>query len=152
MRRCFVCCWLQAAANAAGAADGEYLFAEHNPFLGDAAAFEKGRDLFKRGLLSEAALALEAEVRAELFGGASWFSGVSRMKRGKLVVLPVNMQCALRLATICRLCCTCVSHSSCLSVAQVRQHPENAPAWRLLGTVHAENDDDRQVGYLLACL
>lgn len=56
---------LQAAA-AAGLAsavgDGEYVFAETNPFLGDAAAFEKGKDLFKRGLLSEAALALEAEV------------------------------------------------------------------------------------------
>ena len=42
---------------------------------------------FKRGLLSEAALALEAEVQA---------------------------------------------------------HPQNAEAWRLLGTVQAENDDDRQ--------
>lgn len=30
-------------------------------------------------------------------------------------------------------------------VLQVRQHPGNAQAWRLLGTVHAENDDDRQV-------
>lgn len=28
---------------------------------------------------------------------------------------------------------------------QVQAHPDNAPAWRLLGTVHAENDDDRQV-------
>lgn len=27
---------------------------------------------------------------------------------------------------------------------QVRAKPDNAPAWRLLGTVHAENDDDRQ--------
>lgn len=56
-----------AAAAAAGvaSANGEYLFAEHNPFLGDAAAFDKGKDLFKRGLLSEAALALEAEVRLE---------------------------------------------------------------------------------------
>eukprot|EP00883_Tetradesmus_obliquus_P013392 jgi/Sobl393_1/6343/SZX78416.1 len=66
---------------------GEYQFAANNPFLGDPAALEKGRDLFKRGLLSEAALALEAEVQA---------------------------------------------------------NPQNATAWRLLGTVHAENDDDRQ--------
>jgi hypothetical protein len=28
---------------------------------------------------------------------------------------------------------------------QVQANPQNAPAWRLLGTVHAENDDDRQV-------
>lgn len=71
MCRCVVCCLLQAAANAAGVPDGEYMFAEHNPFLGDAAAFDKGRDLFKRGLLSEAALALEAEVGVGLVGGAS---------------------------------------------------------------------------------
>jgi hypothetical protein len=32
-----------------------------------------------------------------------------------------------------------------LSVLQVQANPQNAPAWRLLGTVHAENDDDRQV-------
>jgi hypothetical protein len=50
------------AAAAGAVADGEYVFAEHNPFLGDPAAYEKGKDLFKRGLLSEAALALEAEV------------------------------------------------------------------------------------------
>jgi hypothetical protein len=55
--------WLPVQAAAAGAVtDGEYVFAEHNPFLGDPAAYEKGKDLFKRGLLSEAALALEAEV------------------------------------------------------------------------------------------
>lgn len=55
-----LCVFPQAAA--AAQADGEYMFAENNPFLGDPAAFEKGKDLFKRGLLSEAALALEAEV------------------------------------------------------------------------------------------
>lgn len=38
------------------------------------------------------------------------------------------------------------NHARVLSpcLLQVRQHPDNAPAWRLLGTVHAENDDDRQ--------
>jgi hypothetical protein len=29
--------------------------------------------------------------------------------------------------------------------AEVTAHPNNAEAWRLLGTVHAENDDDLQV-------
>lgn len=29
--------------------------------------------------------------------------------------------------------------------AEVQSHPDNAEAWRLLGTVHAENDDDQQV-------
>ena len=49
---------------------------------------QKGRDLFRSGLLSEAVLALEAEVQ---------------------------------------------------------RNPGNAEAWRLLGTVQAENDDDQQV-------
>ncbi|GFR42462.1 hypothetical protein Agub_g3370, partial [Astrephomene gubernaculifera] len=76
-----------AAGAAAAAAPGEYVFSEHNPFLGNPDAQQKGKELFRQGILSEAALALEAEVRA---------------------------------------------------------HPNNAEAWRLLGTVHAENDDDRQ--------
>lgn len=29
--------------------------------------------------------------------------------------------------------------------AEVQRTPTNAEAWRFLGTVHAENDDDRQV-------
>ncbi len=29
--------------------------------------------------------------------------------------------------------------------AEVQAHPGNADAWRLLGTVHAENDDDIRV-------
>jgi len=66
---------------------GQYVFAANNPFLGDDQALAKGKDLFRRGVLSEAALALEAEVQAR---------------------------------------------------------PNNAEAWRLLGTVHAENDDDQQ--------
>ncbi|KAI8464483.1 MAG: hypothetical protein J3K34DRAFT_454916 [Monoraphidium minutum] len=70
-----------------GLAGREYAFTDPNPFLGDAAALAKGKDLFRRGLLTEAALALEAEVRA---------------------------------------------------------NPEHAEAWRLLGTVHAENDDDQR--------
>lgn len=48
-------------------AHGDYVFSENNPFTGDPAALEKGKDLFKRGLLSEAALALEAEVRASVW-------------------------------------------------------------------------------------
>ena len=29
--------------------------------------------------------------------------------------------------------------------AEVQRQPQNVEAWRLLGTVHAENDDDQQV-------
>ncbi len=31
--------------------------------------------------------------------------------------------------------------------AEVQRQPQNVEAWRLLGTVHAENDDDQQVSY-----
>jgi len=68
-------------------AKGEYIFAADNPFAGDPQAFAKGKDLFRRGVLNEAVLALEAEVTAR---------------------------------------------------------PDHAEAWRLLGTVQAENDDDLQ--------
>ncbi len=56
--------------------------------LQDRNSFAKGKSLFQSGLLSEAVLALEAEVQRQ---------------------------------------------------------PQNVEAWRLLGTVHAENDDDQQV-------
>ena len=68
-------------------ADGSYVFADVNPFLTHVDPFAAGRDLAATGVLSEAVLALEAEVR---------------------------------------------------------RAPANVAAWRLLGTVHAENDDDRQ--------
>lgn len=54
----------------------------------DPESFAKGKALFQSGLLSEAVMALEAEVQ---------------------------------------------------------RNPQNVDAWRLLGTVHAENDDDQQV-------
>ena len=56
--------------------------------LQDLDSFTKGKELFRDGLLSEARLALEAEVQRQ---------------------------------------------------------PGNVEAWRLLGTVHAENDNDQQV-------
>lgn len=64
-----------------------YAMTENNPFLDDFDSFAKGKDLFRRGLLSEAILALEAECQRQ---------------------------------------------------------PGNNEAWRLLGTVQAEADDDVQ--------
>lgn len=66
---------------------GQYRMAEHNPFLTDVGSFQKGKDLFRKGVLTEAVLALEAECQ---------------------------------------------------------RNPGNSEAWRLLGTVQAENDDDVQ--------
>ena len=82
--------WDQIAAESAATRSAErsrYDFVDPNPFLGREDALEIGRDLFRRGVLSEAALALEAAVRAD---------------------------------------------------------PDLCEGWRLLGTVHAENDDDRR--------
>jgi tetratricopeptide (TPR) repeat protein len=82
--------WDQVAGEGAAlraAERSQYQFTDPNPYLGRSDALVIGRDLFRRGVLSEAALALEAAVRAD--GG------------------------------LCE-------------------------AWRLLGTVHAENDDDRR--------
>ncbi|CAL8464869.1 g4404 [Coccomyxa elongata] len=83
--------WEAQAARAheamANAGTTEYRMSEDNAFLQDPDSFAKGKALFQSGLLSEAVLALEAEVQ---------------------------------------------------------RHPDNVEAWRLLGTVHAENDDDQQ--------
>lgn len=68
-------------------ASGDYVMSENNPFLTDTESFAKGKELFRRGVLTEAVLALEAECQ---------------------------------------------------------RNPGNAEAWRLLGTVQAENDDDVQ--------
>ena len=35
--------------------------------------------------------------------------------------------------------------------AEVQRKPDNVDAWRLLGTVHAENDDDTQAISAMAC-
>ncbi|KAK3252415.1 Peroxisomal membrane signal receptor PTS1 [Cymbomonas tetramitiformis] len=65
----------------------EYQFSPNNPYMDHPNPLQQGQELFRQGLLSEAVLALEAEIQ----------------KNG-----------------------------------------ESVEAWRLLGTVHAENDDDRQ--------
>jgi peroxin-5 len=74
-------------SKALAAERSRYEFVDPNPYLGRADALAVGRDLFRRGVLSEAALALEAAVRAD---------------------------------------------------------PASCEGWRLLSTVHAENDDDRR--------
>ena len=72
---------------AAMARRGEYEFAADNPYLTHPDPLAHGIELFRRGVLSEAVLALEAAAARD---------------------------------------------------------PSGVEAWRLLGTVHAENDDDRR--------
>ncbi|XP_035820937.1 peroxisome biogenesis protein 5 isoform X3 [Zea mays] len=45
-----------------GASRGVYVFSENNPYVGHPNPMQEGQELFRKGLLSEAVLALEAEV------------------------------------------------------------------------------------------
>ncbi|GJP41655.1 hypothetical protein CLOM_g1298 [Closterium sp. NIES-68] len=49
-----------------------YAFADKNPYVGHADPFHQGQDLFRRGLLSEAILALEAEVLHNEGNAEAW--------------------------------------------------------------------------------
>ncbi|CAI6012968.1 unnamed protein product [Closterium sp. NIES-65] len=49
-----------------------YAFADKNPYVGHAQPFQQGQDLFRRGLLSEAILALEAEVLRNEGNAEAW--------------------------------------------------------------------------------
>ena len=55
-----MCC--PAASGVASTSGQEYVFQPNNPFLSDPDSAEKGKQLFRHGLLSEAVLAFEAEV------------------------------------------------------------------------------------------
>ncbi|CAI5531897.1 unnamed protein product [Closterium sp. Naga37s-1] len=49
-----------------------YAFADKNPYVGHPQPFQQGQDLFRRGLLSEAILALEAEVLCNEGNSEAW--------------------------------------------------------------------------------
>ncbi|CAI5514635.1 unnamed protein product [Closterium sp. Naga37s-1] len=49
-----------------------YAFADKNPYVGHPQPFQQGQDLFRRGLLSEAILALEAEVLRNEGNAEAW--------------------------------------------------------------------------------
>ncbi|CAI7896999.1 unnamed protein product [Closterium sp. NIES-54] len=49
-----------------------YSFADKNPYVGHPQPFQQGQDLFRRGLLSEAILALEAEVLRNESNSEAW--------------------------------------------------------------------------------
>ncbi|CAI5536769.1 unnamed protein product [Closterium sp. Naga37s-1] len=139
-----------------------YAFADKNPYVGHPQPFQQGQDLFRRGLLSEAILALEAEVlRSE---------GNSHSSLLPLLYIPVCMSCALCSphppiprgllseailaleaevlrsegnSHSCLLPLLCIPAILALE-AEVLRNESNSEAWRLLGVSHAENDDDRQ--------
>ena len=49
-----------------------YQFADNNPYVGHPNPLKEGQDLFRRGLLSEAVLALEAEVLKNPENAEGW--------------------------------------------------------------------------------
>ncbi|KAL3643229.1 Peroxisomal membrane signal receptor PTS1 [Castilleja foliolosa] len=54
------------------ASRGVYVFSDMNPYVGHPYPFKEGQDLFRKGLLSEAVLALEAEVLKNPDNAEGW--------------------------------------------------------------------------------
>ena len=51
---------------------GVYVFSDMNPYVGHPEPMKEGQELFRKGLLSEAALALEAEVMKNPENAEGW--------------------------------------------------------------------------------
>lgn len=51
---------------------GEYVFSDLNPYVGHPNPLKEGQELFRKGLLSEAVLALEAEVLKNPDNAEGW--------------------------------------------------------------------------------
>ncbi|KDD71580.1 hypothetical protein H632_c4755p0, partial [Helicosporidium sp. ATCC 50920] len=56
----------------AGGSAGDYVMAPDNPFFDDLDSFQRGRELFRQGVLSEAVLALEAECQRQPANAEAW--------------------------------------------------------------------------------
>ncbi|TVU05272.1 hypothetical protein EJB05_48430 [Eragrostis curvula] len=63
---------LVAAKQSSGASRGVYVFSEMNPYVGHPNPMQEGQELFRKGLLSEAVLALEAEVLKNPDNAEGW--------------------------------------------------------------------------------
>ncbi|XP_021320776.1 peroxisome biogenesis protein 5 isoform X2 [Sorghum bicolor] len=55
-----------------GTSRGVYVFSENNPYVGHPNPMQEGQELFRKGLLSEAVLALEAEVLKNPDNAEGW--------------------------------------------------------------------------------
>lgn len=58
--------------NAGKQTSGVYVFSDMNPYVGHPEPMKEGQELFRKGLLSEAALALEAEVMKNPENAEGW--------------------------------------------------------------------------------
>ncbi|CAL4999593.1 unnamed protein product [Urochloa decumbens] len=63
---------LSSFKQSSGASRGVYVFSEMNPYVGHPNPMQEGQELFRKGLLSEAVLALEAEVMKNPNNSEGW--------------------------------------------------------------------------------
>ncbi|OAY75051.1 Peroxisome biogenesis protein 5 [Ananas comosus] len=63
---------LRASKQRSGASRGVYVFSDMNPYVGHPNPLKEGQELFRKGLLSEAVLALEAEVLKNPDNAEGW--------------------------------------------------------------------------------
>lgn len=61
-----------AAKQRSDASRGVYVFSDMNPYVGHPNPLKEGQELFRKGLLSEAVLALEAEVMKNPENAEGW--------------------------------------------------------------------------------
>ena len=61
-----------AAKQRSDSSRGVYVFSDLNPYVGHPNPLKEGQDLFRKGLLSEAVLALEAEVLKNPENSEGW--------------------------------------------------------------------------------
>lgn len=61
-----------AAKQQSDASGGVYVFSDMNPYVGHSNPFKEGQEMFRKGLLSEAVLALEAEVLKNPDNAEGW--------------------------------------------------------------------------------
>lgn len=63
---------LSSFKQSSGTSRGVYVFSENNPYVGHPNPMQEGQELFHKGLLSEAVLALEAEVLKNPDNAEGW--------------------------------------------------------------------------------
>lgn len=63
---------IKASKQLSSASRGVYIFSDMNPYVGHPNPLKEGQELFRKGLLSEAVLALEAEVLKNPNNAEGW--------------------------------------------------------------------------------
>lgn len=87
---------LLASKQHSGASRGVYVFSDMNPYVGHPNPLREGQELFRKGLLSEAVLALEAEVLKNPDNAEGWrLLGITHAENDddqQVIVLPLKVE------------------------------------------------------------